>query len=381
MKKIFRSIIIIMVISVVGYYIYSFKNENKIIQEEKTFKEINIELFSNYYDKAIKIMSDMTIEEKVGQLFLVRYYDKVNEQISLYHPGGYILFARDFQNEDKNSITEKLKSNQLNSKIPLILGVDEEGGIVTRVSRFTNFRSERFKSPHDVYDEGGYELLKKIEYEKADLLKSLGINLNLAPVADVSTNPEDFMYDRSFGKNAGSTATYIGKMVNYAKDKKISSSLKHFPGYGNNEDTHEGIAIDNRSLQDLEQNDLLPFKKGIKEGAPTILVSHNIVNCIDSEYPSSLSKKVNQLLRKKLKFSGVIITDDLDMNALNSYTTTKEAATLAINAGNDMIITSNFEDMRNEILENIKENKIKQKTIDMAVKRIISWKLTYDLFK
>lgn len=381
MIKIFRCALILIIICIIVYLIYILNNDEEIKKVQIDSIESTNDLFSNYYDKAKELMKDMPIEEKVGQLFLVRYHNDVNNEIPKYYPGGYILFARDFQNEDKESIKIKLKNNQSKSKIPLILGVDEEGGIVTRISRFTKFRSEKFKSPQDIYNDGGYDLLKSIEYEKADLLTSLGINLNLAPVADVSIDSNDYMYSRSFGKDAHSTAEYIKNMVNYAKDKGISSSLKHFPGYGNNSDTHEGIAIDNRSLDYLKENDLIPFEEGIKENVPTILVSHNIVNCIDSKYPSSLSKNVHQLLRKNLKFSGIIITDDLDMNAIKSYTDNDEAATLAINAGNDMIITSSFESMYKEVLNNIKKGKINKEKIDLAVKRIISWKLAYKLFK
>lgn len=380
MNRIIKFILIFIIISIVVYYIYSLNMKEHVVIETQVFREASNELFGSYYDKAKKIMKKMTIEEKVGQLFLVRYHDDVDNEISKYHPGGYILFASDFKYEDKSSITEKLKSNQSKSKIPLILGVDEEGGIVTRVSRFLNFRSEKFKSPQDIYNEGGYDLLENIENEKDKLLLSLGINLNLAPVADVSTNEDDYIYNRTFGKDAQSTSTYINHVINYSIKNGISSSLKHFPGYGNNKDTHTGVAIDNRSLDYLRKNDFLPFKEGIKEKVPTILVSHNVVNSIDNKYPSSLSKKVHNLLRNELEFSGVIITDDLDMDAINSYTENGEAATLAVNAGNDMIITSSFQSMYNEILDNLKNDKIKEKQIDLAVKRIISWKLAYKLF-
>ena len=322
----------------------------------------------------------MTLEEKVGQLFLVRYEKNDIEYLSNFNPGGYILFAKDFDNHTKDSMKEELSNDQKLSKYPLILGVDEEGGYVTRISRFKEFRDEKFKSPRDYYNEGGFQLVEQTENEKAELLKELGLNLNLAPVADVSTNPDDFINIRTFGSDATTTADYISKMVDYANNNKINSCLKHFPGYGNNVDTHTGVAIDNRSYEEISTNDYLPFKSGIEHNVPCVLVSHNVVNSIDSSLPSSLSKKVIDELRQKLEFSGIIITDDLDMEAVKAYAENNEAATLAINAGNDMIITSDFINMRSEVLESIKNNKIEEDTINKAVLRVIAWKYYSNLF-
>ena len=151
-------------------------------------------------------------------------------------------------------------------------------------------------------------------------------------------------------------------------------------GYGNNVDTHDGIAIDNRSYDTFVNSDYLPFKSGIEAGVPTILVSHNVVNAIDSELPASLSKKVNDELRNTLGFTGIIMTDDLDMGAVSKYVDDNVSATLAINAGNDMIITTDFESMFNEVLNNVKNGTIKEETINKAVMRIIAWKYAYQLF-
>lgn len=341
----------------------------------------NSELFGKYYVKAKKVLDKMSIEEKVGQLFLVRYdNDVASDQITSYYPGGYILFAKDFANHDKNSILQELEDNQKLSKIPLIFGVDEEGGIVTRVSRYPQFRSEKFKSNQELYAEGGYDLLEVSEKEKAELLLSLGLNLNLAPVADVSVDSNDFIYNRTFGKDAEETALYVKNMVGYSRKAGISSCLKHFPGYGNNVDTHTGSAYDDRSYDNFVNNDYLPFESGIEAKVPTILVSHNVVIAIDEDYPASLSAKMINELREKLNFSGVIITDDLAMDAVKSYALDKNAAVLAVNAGNDMIITSDLESMYQEVLSAVNDGAIKIETIDRAVKRIIAWKYSYKLF-
>lgn len=386
MKKVIIGLILLVLLGSLVLYLYSIRPmliDDSSIEKEKAIEqeEISDDLFGAYYGKANKIVNEMTLEEKIGQLFLVRYdVNTSSKQITDYHAGGFVLFAKDFQDHTKESIKKELAAKQELSKIPLALAVDEEGGYVTRVSRFPQFRSEKFKSNKTLFETGGYELVETSETEKAELLLSLGLNLNLAPVADVSTDSNDYMYIRTFGRDANETSTFISNIVNYNNNAGISSCLKHFPGYGNNLDTHGGMAIDNRSYETFTNSDYLPFKSGIDAGVPTILVSHNVVNSIDSEYPASLSKKVISELREKLEFTGIIITDDLAMGAVENYVNENISATLAINAGNDMIITSDFETMFDEVLTNTKNGTIKEETINMAVKRIIAWKYAYDLF-
>lgn len=385
MKKI---LMILVSVLVIGCLVFIWKDElfgKKVDNNSSNLNDVkkdnvNTELFGKYYDAASKIMKDMTLEEKIGQLFLVRY-DKnlASSWVSDYYPGGFVMFAKDFANQTKDSIKEEIDNLQSISKIPLVIAVDEEGGYVTRVSRYSNFRDSKFLSPREYYDTGGEELLEKTEKEKATLLLSTGINLNLAPVADVSVNSNDFINNRTFNRDARDTAVLIGKMVNYANEVGISSSLKHFPGYGNNVDTHTGVAIDERSYENFLENDYLPFKEGIKNRVPTVLVSHNIINCIDSRYPATLSKKVIAELREKLNFSGVVITDDLSMDAVNSYVEDGSAAVLAVNAGDDLIITSDFVKMYREVYQAVTDKKIDIKTIDQAVKRNIAWKIAYNM--
>lgn len=379
MKKL--SIIVLLILVV--FLVVGCTNNKTVKKEKKNYikdNEIEESIFKDSYKEASKLVTDMTIEEKIAQLFLVRYDKSYIEKYKDNQPGGYILFAKDFENHTKESIKEELNNANKNSKYPLIFGVDEEGGYVTRISRFTAFRSEKFKSPKVYYEEGGESLLKETETEKAVLLKSLGINLNLAPVADVSTNEDDFIYNRTFGRNAAETSELIKKMVGYANDNKINSCLKHFPGYGNNEDTHTGVAIDNRDYQEIKENDYLPFIAGIEAKVPCILVSHNLINSIDSEYPASLSGKVIYELRNNLDFTGIIMTDDLAMDAVKEYVDDGKAATLAIQSGNDMIITSDYETMYNEVLNSYKEGKIKEEVISKAALRIIAWKYQSNLF-
>ena len=386
MKKII-SLIIVIIILLVGFYIIENKYgllEKKNLSSNKTkkkYKEIPDGIFKDYYKQAQDIVDEMTIEEKIGQLFLVRYEKNDTTYLNNFYPGGYILFAKDFNNHTKEQMAKELKDLQGISKYPLILGVDEEGGYVTRVSRYPAYRSEKFKSPRDYYLEGGYDLLEQTEKEKAELLKSIGLNLNLAPVADISTNEDDFIYIRTFGEDADKTSEYVTKMVGYANSNKINSTLKHFPGYGNNTDTHTGVAIDKREYSAFEENDYKPFEAGIKANVPSILISHNIVTCLDENTPSSLSSKVIGELRNKLGFTGIIMTDDLAMDAVKEYVDNGKAATMAINAGNDMIITSDFMSMKNELINSVKSKEISEDTINKAVTRVIAWKYYSGLLK
>jgi len=377
MKKVL--IIVILLLSVVTITGCTTKEK----KEKKTYindNEIKESIFKDSYKKASKLVTEMTIEEKIAQLFLVQYDKVYPTKYKDNPPGGYLLFAKDIENHTKETMKEELNNANKNSKYPLVFAVDEEGGFVTRVSRFKEFRDEKFASPRSYYEEGGESLLKETEKEKAELLKSIGFNLNLAPVADVSTNENDFINNRTFNRNAQETSELIKKMVEYANEFKINSCLKHFPGYGNNEDTHTGIAIDNRDYLTLKENDYLPFIAGIEAKVPCILVSHNIINSIDSEYPASLSGKVIYELRNNLNFTGIIITDDLAMDAVKSYVDDGNAATLAIQSGNDMIITSEFEKMYKEILNSYNEGIISEDTINKAVLRIIAWKYESNLF-
>lgn len=334
-----------------------------ISEEEKAEKRID------------KLISEMSVEEKVGQMFFVRYPDvDASVQVSEYNLGGYILFGRDFDGKTREEVIENINICQQNAKIPLLIGVDEEGGTVVRVSSNENLREAPFLSPRDTFENGGWAGIEDDAEEKADLLLSLGINVNLAPVCDVTSDSTAFLYDRSFSGNVDEVNEFVKKVVEISRNKKLGTVLKHFPGYGNNEDTHTGIAYDNRDISDFRETDFKPFKAGIESGADCVLVSHNIVNCIDSEYPASLSEEVHNLLREELGFDGVIMTDDLSMGAITDYTGTENAAVLAIKSGNDLLCCSDVEEQYPAMLSAVQSGEISAKQIDDSVKRILKWK-------
>ena len=321
------------------------------------------------------LLSTLTTEEKVGQLFLARCPDvDALEDISTYHLGGYILFGRDFENQTPDTVSKTISGYQTQAHIPMLIAVDEEGGNVCRVSSFSAFRESRFPSPRSLYDLNGMNAIQETETEKCQLLRSLGINVNMAPVCDITPNPQAFMYNRSLGQSPEITGTFVQTVVSLMADYQVGSVLKHFPGYGENADTHVGIATDSRSLEALEQHDLLPFSIGIQAGCDAILVSHTIVECLDQEVPASLSPAVQQYLRNEMGFQGVIVTDDLVMQAITDQYGAGEAAVLAVLSGNDLLCSSDYRTEYPAVLSAVEEGRIPEDILDQAVLRILRWK-------
>ena len=325
------------------------------------------------------LLDSMTLEEKVGQLFFVRCPEtNAVEDISTYHLGGYLLFSRDFKDGDnwltKEQFLEKIQGYQDAAEIPLFIGSDEEGGTVTRASRNPNLFSEPFKSPQAIYSAGGMEALAQDALDKSQSLLDLGINVNFAPVCDVSTDPNDFIYDRTLGQDAETTADYITRTVLTMGDAGEMAVLKHFPGYGNNADIHTGIAVDDRPMETFENSDLLPFKAGIEADAPFVLVSHNIVSCMDPDLPASLSPAVHKVLRETCGFEGIAITDDLAMDAVKAYAKDGAVAVMALQAGNDMVITTDYRTQIPAVIEAVKNGTLEESVIDSACFRVLKCK-------
>lgn len=353
---------------------------NNIDKENSTPSDKGNSLNKNLQERANKILSYMSIEEKVGQMFLIRCnsYTAI-EDINEYKVSGFILFDDNINGETKVSLSSTIDTYQNNSSIKLIIAIDEEGGTVNRLSWYREFRAVPFYSPQELYNEGGYSLIIDDTKEKATLLKSLGINMNLAPVADISTNPNDYIYPRTFGKGAEETANYVKTVVETMKENKIGSTLKHFPGYGGNLNTHEEMSVDNRNYESFLNNDFIPFKAGINVGADSILVSHNIINSIDENFPASLSKKAHDVIRNELNFHGVIMTDDLQMSAIKNYYGEGNSAILAVEAGNDLIISSDYQIQIPAVIEAVKNGDLKEEVIDKAVLRVLILKLKLEI--
>ena len=321
------------------------------------------------------LLTSMTLKEKVGQLFFVRYPGSgAEEALQEYALGGCLLFGRDFQDKTAQEVRDMTAACQAASAIPLLIGADEEGGTVVRLSSNQNLFPHPFLSPQALYAQGGLDALGRDAAEKSAGLLSYGVNVNFAPVADVSTDPSDFIYKRSLGQDAETTAAYIRTVVEAMSTAGIGSVLKHFPGYGDNEDTHTGVATDRRPYEQFQQEDFLPFQAGIDAGAGAVLVSHNIVVSMDPDLPASLSPEVHRVLREELGFQGVVLTDDLDMKAAAAYAGENSPAVQALLAGNDMVVLADFKREIPRVLSALADGTLTEERIDQSVRRVLQWK-------
>ena len=329
---------------------------------------------------AAALAADMTTEEKVGQLFFVRCPETgAAEDVAAYHPGGVLLFGRDFEGKTYGQVRAETDGLQAAADIPLLIGVDEEGGTVVRASANRHLRAEKFPSPQALYRDGGMEAIAADAAEKSSFLLGLGINVNFAPVCDVSTDSGDFIYDRAFGQDAAATSDYAETVTAAMDAAGIGAVMKHFPGYGDNVDTHTGIAVDQRPYETFETSDFLPFAAGMTSPTAAVLVSHNIVVSMDETLPASLSPEVHRVLREELGFTGVAMTDDLAMDALAQYSADGSAAVLAVQAGNDMIVTTDYESQIPAVIAAVEDGRISEERLDEAVTRVLAWKIRLGL--
>lgn len=339
-------------------------------------------------DAAVRTcLARMSTEDKVAQMFFARCPSVgVTEKLAQYRLGGLLLFGQDFRDASggwlsRDAVVERLASYQEaaahDGGVPLFIGTDEEGGTVARVSGNPNLFPEKAKSPQKLYAEGGLAAILNDASQKSYLLGSIGVNVNFAPVCDVSVDPDDFIYDRALGQDAASTAVYVEKVVGAMGSAGVAAVLKHFPGYGSNADTHGAAVIDERPYERFDSVDFLPFEAGIAAGAPFVMVSHVVVSCMDAARPASLSPTIHRILRGGLGFEGVIITDDLSMDAIDPYLGESSAAVLAIKAGNDMIVTENFEKEIPEVLAAVEFGSITDEMLNESCTRIL--RVKYDL--
>lgn len=328
-----------------------------------------------------QILEGMTLREKTAQMMLATCENTAQAKAAARAgAGGLVLFAAAFQGKTKAQVQQMIGEVQSESStVALLIAVDEEGGTVNRVSVNPLLRSAPFRSARELYTAGGMELVLRDADQKAALLLELGINVNLAPVCDVALTESDYIYKRTFSLDAAETSDYIGKIVPQMQSRGIGTTLKHFPGYGGSVDTHKGIAYDNRAYSEFEQRDLLPFQAGIAAGADAVMVSHNIVGCMDSGYPASLSPAVHRVLRDTLGFDGVVITDDLGMGAIGQFTSGANPAVLAVAAGNDMLCYAKYAASVDAICAAVENGTLRQAQIDASCLRILRWKQSLGL--
>ena len=338
----------------------------------KTKPETRVETLD---DKADKILSNMKLSEKVGQMVMTGVIgeditDDSRFILQQYHIGGVIFFDRNMKNpEQVKKFIADLKAAGDN-KAPMLFALDEEGGLVSRMKDGLTA-----PPPAETLGNAGdpsksYVYMKKT----ADEMKTMGFNVNFAPVADLALNK-----NRSFSSDGKIVTLFTNETIKAINDAGLIGTLKHFPGLGGaTVDTHTRTAIVNKTKEELLNNDLLPYINANKDYNYFIMVGHATYPALDS-VPASVSKAiVTDLLRGELKYDGVVVTDDLNMGAITMYSM-EERALKAVDAGVDIILSCHEYEMTEKmyltILDAVEKGKISEERINQSVKRILKAKI------
>ena len=338
-------------------------------------------------------LQTMTQEEKIWQLFMVRPEDITNVEtatrageatekaLTQYPVGGICYFAANL--EDQEQVVEMLSKTQSYSKTPLFLAIDEEGGTVSRAGSNEELAVTHLPAAAELGKAGDNVAVLQAGQTLAGELTALGFNVNFAPVADIITNPNNTeIGDRAYSDDPETAALMVAAMTRGLQEGGMAACLKHFPGHGSTEaDSHEGKSLSTRTLEELQQNEWLPFRAGIDQGSKFVMVSH-MTNENISPLPASLSPEVMNFLRQDLNFDGIIITDSLQMKAIVGYYGADEAAVLALKAGADMLLMSNSaEKAYNGIIAALETGELTQERIDESVLRILTAKYELGIMK
>ena len=396
MKKSTKIIISVLAIILVGAIIFdvAFIDNTKLLKSSKenttvsqtTQSEQTTEpTYSNPVEaQAREMVKNMTLYEKVGQMLL--YYIPKEEplkKMARWQFGGYILFSRNFENSTPAQTRAEIGEYQKASKIPAFMAVDEEGGGVNRVSQFSQYRSEPFHAGITNYQKGGWQAVIDDAKDKSKFLLDLGINTVLAPDADVPYSRSDYIYSRAFSTDADAVSEYVSKTVSAMNEENFLSCVKHFPGYGNNTNTHTGSSVDTRSCDSFNERDLLPFEAGMKAGVAFVMVSHNIIDDFDKGVPASLSKKMHEYIRNDMNYDGIIVCDGLGMSGVKEYVggDKGEVAVAAVIAGNDMLCATDVGVQLRAIVKAVNDGRIELSQIEDSVTRILMTKINYGLIE
>lgn len=338
-------------------------------------------------DKVIEnIMKDMTLEEKIGQMMMADFRKDdegynldeyltsgVAAKISDYHLGGIILFSENLSTKSaaKNLISEMNSKND----IPMFFGIDEEGGIVSRLDN-SNIPHSKVIRAADM--KGNTDIAQKAGKDIGSTLSDLGINVDFAPVADVNTNPNNpVIGSRAYGSNPDTVAEMASAFAKGLNNSGVSPVAKHFPGHGDTaSDSHAGAAVSNHDLERLKNIEFSPFRQLIKEDIPFVLVGHIALPKITGDNtPATLSKEIINILRNDMNFDGIVITDAMNMGAITNYYSHKEAAVKAVQAGVDILLMPpDLKAYKNALTSAVKSGSISEERIDQSVKRILSLK-------
>ena len=348
---------------------------------------------------AEKWYNSLTLEQKVAGLFITSPNDltgvntvvagnKTKAVLKSCPVGGFILNDTNFQYPNQViKLTEGIKkiASELNIP-PLILCIDEEGGKVLRIGDNPKFPEKATEDMYSLVKKAKQTKNEKLLYQTGayigSYLKKYGFTMDLAPVVDVWTNPQNIVIgDRAFSNNANDVSKYALDYANGLKDSGIGSVFKHFPGHGDTkEDSHTGKAFSYKTKAELYQLELLPYKKAITEGAEVIMVSHVTFPKIDSKPASLSSKIVTDLLKKEMGYKNLIMTDSLGMQAATNGVGVNRVAVEALKAGNDiLLVNANVKQMQASILSAIKSKEISEERINESIKKILRYKAKQEL--
>ena len=372
-------IIIIIVLAILGINNRSiFNDDEQVIQDKQQIKQENLTID----EKVDQIVASMSQTEKLGQMVMIGIQGtKVDDDslymLNQYHMGGVILFDRNMESpEQVKQLTSDLQA-QSNEKVPLFIGIDEEGGDVVRMAeKLTPPPSQK-----EIGATGDIEQAKTWAIKTAKSLKDMGINVNFAPVADVGSNDK-----RSYSTDANTVIDFVRAATKGYQQENIIYSLKHFPGIGKGKvDSHIDSSSIDVAKEVLMTEDILPFKTIIDESDPNdyfILVSHLKYLALDEEYPASLSSKImTDLLRNELGYKGIIITDDMEMGAVANHNDFRSIGVNAVKAGADIVLVCHEYEHQQEVylglLDAVNNGEISQERIDESIKRIIKVKLLH----
>lgn len=338
------------------------------------------------------LIEGMTLEEKAGQVLMlafrndsegrsVTHMDKeLEKMITTIKPGGVILFSENIEEEEQ--IKTFIRDLQLSSKIPMFVAVDEEGG---RVSRLTGKNMDFPTLPANRYlgQEKEIGFIQETGHQLGSRMKELGFNMNMAPVADVDSNPQNpVIGDRSFGADPYKVGEMATAQALGMIETGVIPVLKHFPGHGDtSEDTHFQQVVLHHTKERMQSIELIPFQKGIDKNLPVIMTAHIMVPAYDEHYPATLSKEIVEgLLRQEMGFNGMVITDALDMAAITESWDNSQAAIKALDAGVDMLLMPpEPEKVHKEIIEAVREGRLKEERLNEAVLRILKLKEPFEL--
>ncbi|MGN0739393.1 MAG: glycoside hydrolase family 3 protein [Treponema sp.] len=383
----------------------------------------------------VQLVQKMTLRQKIGQIMLVNFrycriseaesnfsqatdfenfdgkivkvvpLDRANatvrEAIKNYHIGSIILFAENMQNTGNalKMISEMQRTAKENDDIPLIIGIDQEGGRVNRI-----FQTAIFPPAKKIGDTKNTQFAFREGQCIAEQLDAFGINLDFAPVCDVFSNPKNLVIgDRSFSSNPETAGRFASSFKDGLKSKNVIACAKHFPGHGDTAtDSHIGLPQIKKTKAQWLSCEAIPFKINIEQNVPMIMSAHIQYPSLDSSKikadktgqfitrPATLSKKIlTDILRGELQFKGVIVTDALDMKAISNNFSESQAVIEALNAGADLVCNpisiiqksdiERLDDLYSKIEQAVKSNSLSEKRLDEAVFRVLKLKKEYGI--